>query len=348
MSHPFFDSARFPWPDPVGQAFYAALGSVFHNDAQIVALFEDVGGHQGTLTRPQPAQHLLRQVLDQLAAAGRLPALCQEIQGRSLHPSVHDAAAAVVAAQPVAERLFFDDGVILLDRERLRSSLTRLGSDNAPVNVVLVRGEPRSGKSFAKYLLRRVAAHQGIGVVEIESGLVGTVHDVIECLFDEYDARDEIPAEDTSDPAYYRKVCLALKRVAVRSGEPRWIVMDDLGVDEHGVPLLDDEILAFCDEFASLLGNAQMGKWFRLLLVHYPEDKPPTRWQEPAWESIRTRVDDVQPEHVEAYLTHWRSSDGRHLREREIPDLVEQVVTAGAGDLRQLNRALQRVLDGVR
>ncbi|MGO9902763.1 MAG: hypothetical protein ACLP0J_24435 [Solirubrobacteraceae bacterium] len=57
--------------------------------------------------------------------------------------------------------------------------------------------------------------------------------------------------------------------------------------------------------------NPAYREWFRLMLIHYPEEGVPTRWVRDVWEEDRTAHADIQQSDVEDYLRDWAAVQGQ-------------------------------------
>jgi hypothetical protein len=313
MAHPIFDRTTYPFDRPEAKALYETLIDVVPQPKEIVEVFVSAGGESGSLLTPQAPRDLWRDALNGLAAANGIRKLCMEVL-----PGIHrlkqqtlltNAIAAVVAAVPMAERRVID-GVPVLDRQPLRDMVASLESDLA-LRVLLVRGGPKTGKTHGRLVFLAAAEEAGAASVYLYAPQVATVADVIWYLFDALDAADELPECDTTGPAWYAEVCRRLGTVARRRERVLWVAIDDLAASEDGAPLLDPEIAAFCQQFVLQMPNPAFGKWFRLMLIHYPDGAVPTRWLRDVWAEDRPEVGSVQQEHVEAFLLEWAAAQGR-------------------------------------
>jgi hypothetical protein len=224
----------------------------------------------------------------------------------------------VVDAVPAAERKIIS-GVPVLDREPLRNLVTTLQSD-AAVRVLLVRGAPKTGKTHGRYVFEAAAEDTGAKPVYMYAETVATVDHVVEELFGALGAADEVPPRDTTSHAWYMTVCRKLGYVAGQKNQRLWVAVDDLGAasDEDGAPLLDPEITRFCGQFVAHMANPAFGRWFRLMLIHYPDGPVPTRWLRDVWREDRPRGDEGDQQDVDDYLRDWAAAqDGKTLPDDE-------------------------------
>ena len=356
MTHPIFDLGAYPWKLTEARELYEVLTVVIGRTEEIVAIFEQAGGHRPALNERQAVNLVWKDALDLLAEGPGIRELCAMLERNPRlagNTTLHARLRAVAEAVPVVHARVHRDGVVVLDRDELRAKIALLEPDVSPLSVLLVQGPPKSGKSHSHYLFRRVAESRGAAVVCVGEGVVGDARDLVEWLFDELDAPDEIPAGDTSDRAWYQKVCRALARIAKRTRQSMWIVVDDLGERPDGTPILDSTILDFCNEFATLLHNPQLARWFRLMLIHYPDGPAPTKWRDAVWERDLAHADGVDETHVEGYLGEWQTAAGGRLRGDQIRGITREVMAAcaTAGDetprLQVLREELARRLDAV-
>jgi adenosyl cobinamide kinase/adenosyl cobinamide phosphate guanylyltransferase len=251
--------------------------------------------------------------------------LCEYLLADATLLAYHDRIRAVVDAAPALEERIISDYVVILDRLPLREKLALLEPDASPVKVLLVRGEPRSGKSHGRYLFERSARDQGALPVYLCEGIVATVDDVVRELFSALDASSEIPPRLTTEDAWYRVVCSKLRELASSKQRPLWIAVDDLGPAADGGPLLDSQIKQFCDQMALNMVNPAFRQWFRLMLIHYPDGQVPTRWKRDFWTEDRTNPMDVRQADVEVLLREW-SSRHETIIEDELTTLAAAVL----------------------
>jgi hypothetical protein len=243
----------------------------------------------------------------------------------------------------------------MLDRAQLRRYIRRLAPARSPLKVLLVRGEPQSGKSHGRHLFESAARDAGAKSVYLCDGLVATVEDVLSELFGAYSATADVPAPESTEHGWYKAACGKLRTVAERSGCALWIAVDDLGVAEDGAPLLDPQIRAFFEQFALHLVSGVYKDWFRLMLIDYPEGAVPSRWRNDLWAEDRTARADITIDHVKDLLTAWSTQRGRVVIEENLADVAAGMLAAvdgpdggragAAGRLSQLHNLLVASLE---
>ena len=98
--------------------------------------------------------------------------------------------------------------------------------------------------------------------------------------------------------------------------------------------------------------SPQFRRWFRLMLINYPDGSVPTRWKRDFWREDRTRVSDIQQKHVADYLREWRSSRELSMSESEILMLAGEIVAkaerlaaSGGGRLQSIHDVLCGTLE---
>jgi len=188
----------------------------------------------------------------------------------------------------LSQSYLFDKSVLFLDRIELRKKLQLLVPETNPMTVLLVRGGSNSGKTYGRYLFEWAATKLGAQYLYLFDGLVSNVNDLVLQLFVAFEASDEIPPRNTTENAWYKLVCAKLQEIASSKKQALWIAIDDLGLDEKEVPLLDQDIRNFCNQFALNMMNPLFRKWFRIMLIDYPEGPVPTKWTSEIWTEDRT------------------------------------------------------------
>ena len=113
--------------------------------------------------------------------------------------------------------------------------------------MLLVRGDPKTGKTHSRHLFLAGAADEGAEAVYLYAPMVVKLDHVVQELFGALGAGGEVPARDTTDPAWYSTVCRNLGSVASKMNKRLWVAVDDLGAasEPDGAPLLDPEIAKF-------------------------------------------------------------------------------------------------------
>lgn len=331
MTHPYARAGAYPWHRPEAAHLHHVLCRDLPawNDADL--LIKRTAPGALPLPESKGADTIWKIVLEQVALAGALLDLCRILVGMQARVQrVADAAQAVLDLRSLVERRVGQDGRIVFGREPFRELLERLAmqqDDVDAIKVLLVRGEADSGKSWSRYLFERSAAEHGAEVTYIREGMVASVQDVIDRLFGILRASHLKPPLTTTPEAWYLQVSYALVEAASRFERPLWIAMDDLGTRDDGLtPLIDTQIRDFFDIFGLQLVDPAAYKWFRLLLLHYPDTRVPTRWGRELWQMEQLRVADVGEEDVIAVVEERLADHDLELPATEVRELARQII----------------------
>jgi hypothetical protein len=351
--HPFQGGIPYPWDRQEARELYVALSRDLTAPGQIDMIARTFAPAAPALNQNQPPPELWRLALTSIALADGLVALCKYLAKRAELVAVATAAQAVLDAPAAVKRRLGRDHRLVVDRDELRTHLLELSLEESMVKVLLVRGNPDSGKTWSRHLFERAANDRGAEVVYLRSGMIVTVGEVVDKLFSTLGALNLIPPRDTTDPAWFRQVCLRLPAAAAGRGRPLWIAVDDLGTGPDGnTPLMDPDIRSFFDQLALNLEDPSASRWFRLLLIHYPDVEAPTRWAQDLWKEDRTRPEDVTAEHVADVLQEWRSDHNRTLLDDQIMILSQEIIARADAQLapddpRARHSRLRRIHDEV-
>jgi hypothetical protein len=324
MPHPFFDALKFPLHRLDARELHKGLYETVGSHAQIDLLYRKCAEGLMPLT-PAPPHAMWVEALDNLTAARALRQLFDLVlAGPSLaaiHSKVHAARDAIDAVQ----QMYLRGDTLFLDRVNFRDALDRLRDAAGRERVLLIRGGPRSGKTWSKRMVEDVARESGAGTIYVAEGLVIGVDDMVDHLFSSLGKPDAVPPRTTTDDAWYKQVCRRLLGVVQGSGTPRWIIADDLGLVD-GAPRLDQQIKAFFDQLALFMSNEAHWTWLRLVLIDYPPGKRPTLWKNIDVLEDRTSEADVSAAHVAEYLRGWASVKGRSLAHDQADQLASEVI----------------------
>lgn len=353
MAHPFFNNSSFPHHRPEAKLLLDCLKSAITQPSKIDLLYKQsaLGPGLPPLNLSQDIEQLWKTALENLIAHGGLRKLLDALASEfSYQPDIKGVIQAVLDAKGPVQLQLFDD-LIVLDRAQLRDNLTRLASESSLVKILLVRGDPQSGKSHGRHLFHRLAQDHGARDVYLDANYVATVEETVDNLFIELGSWAEIPPRDTSYDAWYRVVCNKLHAIAAHKNIRLWVAIDDLGLASDGAPRLDSRVRDFCNQFARMMVNPAFSRWFRLMLIHYPEGPIPTNWHQDHWVEERTSIGDIKQEHVADLLREWVLNRQHILNEDDINaralSLLAQIDAAPASDtprLRRLNEALRDTL----
>ena len=336
MPHPFFERTTYPWDRRDARELHRALWQAINDPGRIDTFYRGAGPGLLPLA-PGAADVLWRQALDALSTAQRLRALCDLLLAEPLLVAVHAALAPVLEAKDPVDQPVFAEDRPFIDRTLLRDKLQRFAVSPS-VRVLLIRGASKSGKSWTQYMISDLAQTLGEPCVYLFAGLVATVEDVIDqCFAALGDANGPPPRLETED-AWFKKVCLRLQVLAANAGQTTWIVVDDLGVDENG-PRLDPLIRQFLDQFALSMANPAFRRWFRLVLIDYPDLRAevggrgvPTKWKE-FWDEDRPNANDVDVAAVAEFLLKWAAHKNKQLANADATAFATDIIAAADAPL---------------
>lgn len=351
MAHPFFDIASFPWLRADAKAFFEQLVSAVPSKAEIVGVFQRAGGELADLDEARAPRMIWVDVLNERATAGMFRVLLEDLKAINrlrtnvaFQASIRD----IEEAKPAIERRWFGEDLVL-DRRSLRDLIGIMQPAASRMNVIIVRGDPKSGRSHGRMLFEQAAADRGAAAVYLYAGLISTVDELIDQLRVALMGKpqDIRPRGDSTEDAWHKMVCLDLLAIAQEHERPLWVMVDDLGSGPDGVTMLASEVKRFCDQFALNMPNPVFRRWFRLLLIGYPEGSVPTRWRSDFWREDRTTPADIEKSHVVEFLQEWASNKaliGTSDLERLADDVLLEVDATPPPGLDALCR-LQRLND---
>lgn len=329
MGHPFFDASTFPSWREDAKAFVGALLEVCRAQAAgfevswLITIYKRCSANLPLIAVAGvlPAR-VVEDVLQQLVVARVFKAFCEELLTSAGLGAVHERVRAVVRAEGATETTQLSEKVLFLDRESLRARLDVIAAGGNE-GVLLVRGEPGSGKSWTRRLVEHVAKSQNDECIYLGRNHVGTVGDVLRDLFNAIAGR-AVPESLTTPHAAYRDMCSDLLGVAQAQQKRWWIIADDLGVRDNA-DLMDRRIREFFEQFVVHMTSPVFRQRFCLVLLDYPEGKP-TKWEDDVWIEDRTAVSDIRAPVVAEFLAHWTARKGLNAAPEEFPALADGVL----------------------
>jgi hypothetical protein len=351
--HPFAGGLPYPWERPEAIALYDALSRDVTTNNEIVMLVQAAAPGAPALNLGQPPGAIWREALVTVSLAGGLLDLCRRLADDGGRVALARAAQAMLDAKPAVRRRMGEGGRLVVDRDQLRGYVEELALEGSLVKVLLVRGDPRSGKSWSRLLFERAARDRGAEVVYLRRGMAPTVGLAVRKLFAVLGVPEPVAEGDTTDGAWFQEVCIQLL-LAARSQQRRlWIAVDDLGYGPDGASLMDDDIRAFFQQLALNLEDPATHQWFRLLLINYPDGEVPTGWDDNVWKEDRTRPAEITADHVAEVLREWLADHGLTLLDDHLVARAEAVVARAdepvpAGDPRELHPRVRRIHDEVK
>lgn len=351
--HPFAGGLPYPWDRPEAVTLYNVLSRDVTVVNEIVMLVQTAAPGAAALNENQPPAGLWRDALGAVSLAGGLLVLCEQLAANRGRVAVEQAAKAVLDAKPAVRRRVDSGGKLVVDRDELRGHLEELALDESLVKVVLVRGEPRSGKTWSRLLFERTARDRGAKAVYLRSGMIVTVRQAVEKLFFTLGAPEQVPEADTTDGAWFQKVCMLLPLVAENRARRLWIAVDDLGYGPDGASLMDDDVRTFFQQLALNLADPATHEWFRLLLINYPDGEVPTGWDHNVWKEDRTLPLAIKVEHVAEVMREWLADHDLTLIDEQIAARSATVIARAdapvpADDPREKQPRVRRIHDEIK
>ncbi len=310
--------------------FWKAISIVINSAQEIDITYKACAPALTQLFLGQSAENIWKEALEKLSSRHLLKTLCDNLMQVNPTPFLKAALQKVNDAGLVGEPGAIVDTIIMLDRTTLSEKLELLGTDSNTVKVLLVRGEPKTGKSYCRHLFEGMAREKNAQPVYMFSPIVVTLKDVLSELLiavgDTPAILDQIPL--STDPAWYSTICRRLQEFAGKNKKYLWIAMDDLGIGPapEKAPLLPKEIRLFFDQFVLHMANPIFSKYFRLMLIHYPDEKLPTKWKRETWNEERINEFDVNKTHLEEMIQNWCMKNGRQIQQDALVKKAEKII----------------------
>jgi hypothetical protein len=332
MDHPFFNTIVYPWSREDARELHKVFTHAYRQFPERIRLiYEQSVTDPPPLTLPAAADLVWREVLNNLAGLGGLQSLCTLMKAKFPTEIILNAIAAVESAKPASEIKIISNELFILDCDLHREAISKCTSDiNA--KALLIRGQPKSGKSHCRHIFKSIADEKGAEVLYLYDGVITTVDEAIESIFSTLGAgKENIPPKVTTDDAWYRAICIKLKGLATDKKLMKvWVVVDDLGYingkPESG-PIMDTKIRLFFEQFVLFMQDPSFAKYFRLLLINYSETEIPTKWKTHMWAETNTDEKDVQQSHIEDFLKEWAAFNKMNMIGPELKAMAVEVIT---------------------
>ncbi len=326
MAHPFLDALAYPWTRQDAQDLHTVLFNQVQAPKTIELLYQKCVTPAMPLTPGQPADLVWKEVLERVTAARTLGRLFEVLLELDVAPTLRPAIEAVQNATSPLEDVLLSSDVVFIDRKRLKLLLQKLEGPSATHGVLLVRGDRRSGKTWTERLVTDLARSHGADSIFLFEGLVSTADDVLDTLFAAMEGLDRKPALTTTQDAWFRLACTRLLELAERRRRLLWVVVDDLGTTDDG-PRLDPTVRAFFDQFALAMANPAFAKWFRLVLIDYPDGPIPTRWK-PFWVADRLTEAEVDKDAISEFVLAWARRRKKAVSNVQADEMATNIVAS--------------------
>jgi len=324
MPHPFFDVGTFPWSRPEAIAFHDALSRAITVPARINVIYQQAGGV--TLLNIGQAPDLVwKEAIDHCATHGLLRQLCQRLRTQGEWTTLEPVVIAVESATDLLDVKVLANERIFVDRKNLRGEILKLCGTAASHGVMLVRGDPNSGKSWTKYFIEELARGLGAECVYLFEGFVASVDGVLTELFAALGNSAAKPTPLETEPAFFSRACAKLQEVARDGNRQLWVVVDDLGLGDDNEPRLDRQIREFFDQFVLSMANPAFAKWFRLVLLDYPNGDVPTKWRD-VWVEDNPVENEADSAALSEFLAQWAARKRKQILEADAKKFVDGVI----------------------
>lgn len=344
MAHPFFEELQFPAYRPEAKELHRVLCIVSVNVQGAIAIYDRCGPNLPGLT-PANLQNTWNEALFNLQARGFIKALCDDVKANFQQPQLLQAIHAIEVAKPASEVTIIESGTLVLDREPLRSGINRIAPEGNATKVLLVRGEPKSGKSYVEHLFSSVARASGAESLFLFAENIPTLQKAVDQLFSLFAPAIApiVTDANTTDPAWNLEVCIKLQGLAAASNKVYWIAVDDLG-EKDGAYLLPGPVRDFFDQFALQVRNSFFKKSFRLLYIHFPKTIP-TQWKREMYVAIEVSESEINKDHVAVALREWRDKSRKTVSDDKIDSTAQLVLADAENQYAQAKASAQHPAD---
>lgn len=316
MGSYFFSSSVFLFETREGGEFYRLLCIAIPKRAEAEALFQAVWGHLARFPGDSfVSEKAWKNILNLAARERLLSKLCDEILKDEELKSLHASVRAIQSAAHPVQSSHLGSGRLFLDRTRLRSTLENMSNDRP---VLVIRGQPGSGKSFTRELIKSSFDPPDL-FVEVDVRVNYTFEDFISRLLMKIEPKERPAKAMTSASARHRDICFEMLRLA--EGNARfqnrklWVIVDDIN-DARRAPggkrlSHCGPILSFMETFVVEMTDSHgFGKYFRLVLVDYPEKD--LKWPD-VWNEDRPDPDQIDAKLIGTFLVEHLGSMGKFV-----------------------------------
>lgn len=326
MAHPIFGAIEWPSWRPEAKDLAAALLRLYQSFDAIRLVYEEHGPLE-PLGNGLP-RAVWDQALKNLTKAGKIEAFCDALRRGDYKDSAafQKVVKAVIDAPSDVDKVVVGEqgNIFVIDRDKFRDHLGVLMS-RGPIGVLVVRGEPDSGKSHGHWLFEAAAREVGAKIAYIDKDTATTLDLLIYNLFSTLGALEALPDTPlTTLPAWHQNVCLRLLNAAVRLDRHLWIAVDDLGHDAAGDTLTDTDVLDFCVQLARNMMSPQFQDRFRLMLIHLPDIHAP--WLEQIAKFDETHADDIGEAQLVDFLSRWSKHRNKRILDAKLVEYAQDVL----------------------
>ena len=324
MRHPVFDSIRYNFALKEAADLYNILCQAFFNAAEIDTIYQKAGGDPGAININQAPDLIWKEALQKLAIKSNIKRLCDNLKPNAAQQLL----AAIAALENVPSAIDpknVDPKLLVLDRGNLRSQIDLLADEDDPVKVVLVKGDPKTGKSYSRHLFQAMAKQLGAETVFFNSVNAVVIDIVFRTLAKKIDSSVTIDIDhqkpNSTPDAVYSDFCYQLLDAARKYDKKLWIAVDDLGtIADNKNSVIKD----FFTQFVSQLSDQDFRDHFRLMLINYPTDKIPPGWFAEHYTLDTTQ--DITETHICDAIRSWYAANKLNLLEDWLKDEAQKIL----------------------
>lgn len=152
MAHFFFDSVAYPWTFPEAKALWKMLAATFPAWKDVDNIRRSCDENIVAVAHGPP-DDMWRDMLDNVAKAKQLKAFDAELRTRNAKGVVEALDKVIGIANPDSSAWLLDTP-LFVNRVVLRAALAQLASPRTDKNVLIVRGDRQSGKSWTRHMVQ--------------------------------------------------------------------------------------------------------------------------------------------------------------------------------------------------
>lgn len=307
MRHPVFENLRYNFALQEALDFYNVLCEAYTNAGAIDTIYKTAGGVPGTLSVGLSPILMWKEVLQNLAAIKGIRKLCNDLKGNAVQ-EVLDAITTLEKVPSATDPKKVDPKLLVLDRGNLRSQIDLLADEADPLKVVLIKGDPKTGKSYSRHLFQAMAKQLGAETVFFNSVNAVVIDLVFRALAKKIDGSVTIDIDNqkpnSTPDAVYSDFCYQLLEAARKHDKKLWIAVDDLGtIADNKNSVIKD----FFTQFVSQMSDQDFRDHFRLMLINYPTDKIPPGWFAEHFTLDTTQ--DITTTHICDAIRNWYTAN---------------------------------------
>ena len=204
-----------------------------------------------------------------------------------------------------------------INRKALRKAIKRLADGNGP-RVLVIDGDPQTGKSYSLFYIHHVAERCNFDVVDIDlkTAYPGQIIDADSIARDIATQMDlgEPPKSDEQGPRRSRVFCNWLTGKLRNSPRTWWVV-----IDHCDIPLPEDVVDLFCE-----LARRTDVSWknMRLVLLSNSVEVPLLSDQSPE----RERVAVIDLVHITEFVIQFRQQLGLADNDHEVQRVLREIL----------------------